>query len=231
MLAAVGAPKRAKCKSPMGCKDFAEPGQNFCEKHRCNSYGCKEHGVTLSEPGWLESARSASTTTYSSSSSGSYSSTTKSRSKNHLKFCAPFCKKHICQRILTQYPKGKWGKAAPTSRYSYSTYSSSNYSTEDRLKYFYCTNERLASGKYCLEHACKVATCGAMRWESWADCEGYSEYVVLDCGETCKAHSAKDPDTIQERTGQAAMTSGERIKAREEAKAAAAAEKADGDGE
>ncbi len=55
--------------------------------------------------------------------------------------------------------------------------------------------------------------------------DGSSKGVRLDVGETCKGHSAKDPDTIPERTGTAAMTCGDRIRAHEEASAAKAESK------
>lgn len=221
VLCAIGAPKRAKCKSPMGCKDFAEVGQNFCDKHRCDSYGCKEHCATLTEPGWVLKSY------YSSYYSSSFSSS--SSKKAPKKISPPYCKKHMCQRVMPQWPGGTYDLAYRSiyDRYYLSSYSST-YDVKERneklVKYYFCANERLAGGKYCREHACKVSTCAAMRWESFVQVEGSAKHVQLDAGETCKAHSAKDPDSIPERTGKAAMTCGERVREQEEAAAAKAAE-------
>lgn len=221
VLGVIGAPKRVKCKSPTGCKDFADPGQSFCEKHRCNSYGCKEHRATLTEPGWVAKAHYSRSSSYSFSSSYSMSTP--------RKICPPYCKKHMCQRVLSQWPNGTYVSGYSSSYGYHHSSSSSSYNSMDRnealARYYYCANERLASGKYCLEHACKVPSCSAMKWESYVQVEGSSEQVRLDVGETCKAHSARDPDSIPERTGKAAMTCGERLRQREESIAAKAAEK------
>ena len=204
--------RRTKCKSPERCPDFAESGQNFCEVHRCQSYGCKEHRATLTIPAWFDVGKGDRVT-------GS------SIKRDFRKLKIPYCKRHMCQRAVIQPSDRKTaGRHIP---YWYD-YDSGRFGA----KFFFCTNERLAKGKYCLEHVCKVPTCNAPRWEYWVEASAekvderefrgrlptsLTEFrgLRLKRAETCKGHSAMDPDAIRDRAEDECRTEGDKRKARE----------------
>ena len=202
--------RRAKCKSPERCHEFAERGQNFCEMHRCQSYGCKEHRATLTIPAWFDVGKRDRVT-------GS------SIKRDFRKLKIPYCKRHMCQRTVIQ----------PSDRKSQIRhYWNDYYGDQFGAEFFFCTNERLAKGKYCSEHVCKVPTCSAPRWEYWIEpsAEKIDEHefrgrlptsltefrgLRLKRTETCKGHSATDPDAIRDRTDDELQTEGDQRKARE----------------
>ena len=205
---------RTKCKSPDRCVEFAEEGQNFCPKHKCQSYGCKQHIATLSVPSWVDYDKYNQLTSVS-------------KKKEFRKLPSRFCKDHMCKRVVPQINDRKIGGRD-------SWYEFQRIIEDDRMNFafFYCPNERMASGRFCEEHACKVPSCRSDKWEYWV--EGAASEVTrwdiernstrdthsfkgmkLISGETCKGHSAKDPATIPERTEAQKMTCSDRMRAKE----------------
>ena len=205
---------RTKCKSPDRCVEFAEEGQNFCPKHKCQSYGCKQHVATLSVPSWVDYDKYNQLTSVS-------------KKKEFRRLPSRFCKDHMCKRVVPQINDRKVGGLD-------AWYEFRRIIEDDRVNFafFYCPNERMASGRFCEEHACKVPSCSSAKWEYWV--EGAASEVSkwdiasdstrdthffkgmkLICGETCKGHSAKDPATIPERTEAQKMTCSDRMRAKE----------------
>ncbi|MBP5286063.1 MAG: hypothetical protein ILO34_08170 [Kiritimatiellae bacterium] len=203
---------RKKCKSPERCTNFAENGQNFCEAHKCDSYGCKEHRATLTIPGWFDVDKDERITG-------------KSIKRDFRKLRIPYCKKHMCKRQVVQPNDRKTGR-----RHSY--YISDYYSDRLGAQFFFCTNERLAKGSYCIEHSCKVSTCNSPKWEYWVEASAddltYREFyddmptslteyrgLRLKRASTCRGHSSKDPETIRDRDEEERQTEGDRRRAKE----------------
>lgn len=205
---------RTKCKSPDRCVEFAEEGQNFCPKHKCQSYGCKQHVATLSVPSWVDYNKHCQLTSVSNK-------------KEFRRLPSRFCKDHMCKRVVPQINDRKVGGLG-------TSYEFLRIIEDERVNFafFYCPNERMASGRFCEEHACKVPSCSSAKWEYWV--EGAASEVSkwdiastttrdthsfkgmkLICGETCKGHSAKDPATIPERTEAQKMTCSDRMRAKE----------------
>ena len=203
--------RRIKCKSPERCSNFAESGQNFCEEHRCQSYGCKEHRATLTIPGWFDIGKNERVTG-------------NSIKRDFRKLRIRYCKRHMCQRTVIQPNDRKTGSRGGVY---WNDYDGERLGAE----FFFCTNERMAKGKYCSEHACKVPTCNAPKWEYWVEASAeelrHDEFrrelprsltefrgLRLKRAETCKGHSAMDPDAIRERNESELQTEGDQRKAR-----------------
>lgn len=207
-VAAFSATARTKCKFPGEiCTKMAEDGHNFCQRHECASYGCKEVVCVYTRPQW---AKSSSLFKMRGGVASASSDSDKAR-----RYVASYCKKHICTRTLDQC------KIADIS-WSFVE----NLSDDQLIDVFFCNSERLASGKFCLKHACKVSTCGGRCLESWQRGRG-GDFSFTDGNdgdwcvtrlETCRSHSAKDPETIPPREGKYAETAGDRQQAKDEAR-------------
>ena len=206
---------RVKCKfSIEPCTDMAEEGGNFCPRHKCASYGCKEMVAVLQRPKWAKPP--VMRMGFSSSGGGAMQ-----REKDKF-YIAHYCKRHMCARQLTR------------SKNAGIDWRFTNELNDDQgVSLFFCDREKLADGKYCLKHACKVSSCGSQRLESWKKGIGgdrtfvdadKAEWFVGVC-ETCQSHTSKDPATIAERSGKSAQTEGDRKRARDEARAAKEAER------
>ncbi len=207
-LSALVASARTKCKfAGEVCTEMAEDGHNFCQRHECASYGCKGMVCVFTRPQWAKSSSLFRMR-------GGFASAS-SDSDKPRRYIAAYCKKHICTRMLDQCKIAdiSWGFTE-------------DLSDDQAVNMFYCNSERLANSKFCIKHACKVATCGGRCLESWRRGRG-GDFSFVDNSdgdwcisrlETCRSHSSKDPELIPPREGKYVETMGDRQQAKDEAR-------------
>lgn len=201
---------RVKCKFPEPCGEYAEDGENFCSEHKCASFGCHKQVALCARPKWAETGFS-----------GKFAPKQRDKSvaEKPSKWHSRFCSAHQCIR---KCPQNKLDRKA------WSFLDSATDS--EAVSFLYCDKERLASCKYCIDHACRVATCSSPRMEAWKKVsderpvgttgrrfEVDGAIWSIDRFATCRGHSGKDPSLIPEREGKTAETAGDRVRARLEA--------------